>query len=86
MPYIKNSDRNNLDSHLMKMEITSAGNLNYCLTKLVQCFLGDNPRYDNYNSAIGALECCKLELYRRMIAPYEDKKIQENGDVYGRQD
>jgi len=32
--------------------------------------------------AIGALECAKLELYRRVAAPYEDTKIAENGDVY----
>ena len=31
---------------------------------------------------IGALECAKLELYRRIAAPYEDTKIQENGEVY----
>jgi hypothetical protein len=35
-----------------------------------------------YNDVIGALECCKLELYRRMVAPYENTKIKENGDVY----
>ena len=31
---------------------------------------------------MGALECAKLELYRRVAAPYEDVKIMENGDVY----
>jgi len=30
----------------------------------------------------GVLECAKLELYRRIAAPYEDTKIEENGDVY----
>lgn len=30
----------------------------------------------------GAIECAKLEFYRRVAAPYEDKKIAENGDVY----
>jgi len=34
------------------------------------------------NAIIGALECAKLELYRRVAAPYEDDKIAENGDVY----
>ena len=37
--------------------------------------------YENFNAMIGALECCKQEYYRRIIAPYEDKKIEENGDV-----
>jgi hypothetical protein len=39
-------------------------------------------RYANVNEMIGALECCKLELYRILIAPYEDVKIDENGGVY----
>lgn len=32
--------------------------------------------------AVGALECCKLEFYRRVAVPYEDRKIKSNGDVY----
>ena len=28
------------------------------------------------------MECAKLELYRRVAAPYEDLKISEAGDVY----
>ena len=84
MPYIKLPEKEEFNAYLGWIQPKNAGELNYCLTKLVQSFLGDNPKYDNYNSAIGALECCKLELYRRMIAPYEDKKIQENGDVYGK--
>jgi len=31
---------------------------------------------------VGVLECAKLELYRRIAAPYEDEKIVETGDVY----
>ena len=30
---------------------------------------------------IGALECIKMELYRRGVSEYEDKKILENGDI-----
>ncbi len=39
-------------------------------------------RYSKINSLIGVLECAKLELYRRVAAPYENDKIDENGDVY----
>lgn len=28
------------------------------------------------------LECAKLELYRRVVAPYEQQKLELNGDVY----
>lgn len=38
----------------------------------------NHPEFD----ALGALECCKLEFYRRVAAPYEDSKIISNGDVY----
>ncbi len=58
------------------------GDLNYILTQATLEFLGEKPCYASYNMVIGALECAKLELYRRMAAPYEDKKIEENGDVY----
>ena len=41
--------------------------------------LGGN--YAACNTVIGALECAKLELYRRIIGPYEDKAIEKNGDI-----
>ena len=59
------------------------GTLNYIITKMALWYLGKNPNYERYNAAIGALECAKQELYRRQIAPYEDDKCKENGDVYG---
>jgi hypothetical protein len=37
--------------------------------------------YSNLNEMIGALECCKQEYYRTVVGPYEDMKIDENGDV-----
>jgi len=58
------------------------GDLNYIITQATLEFLGEHPCYASINAVIGALECAKLELYRRMAAPYEDKKIDENGDVY----
>jgi hypothetical protein len=64
------------------------GELNYLITRVVQKYVwskaacGGKPNYRRFNAAIGALECAKLELYRRAVAPYEDQKIKENGDVY----
>lgn len=61
----------------------SAGELNYLITKLVDRYIQVHGRnYRTLNEAIGVLECAKLELYRRVAAPYEDEKIKENGDVY----
>lgn len=33
-------------------------------------------------ATLGTLEAVKQEFYRRVVAAYEDLKIQENGDVY----
>lgn len=92
MPYIDQTSRKMLKpalTELVKLILdpvkfgtrAKAGVLNYIFTVLLKNILDDDKRYDTANSLIGALECCKLELYRRHIAPYEDKKILENGDV-----
>jgi len=55
------------------------GELNYIITRMLK---ESYPlRYFNLNRAVGVLECAKLEFYRRVVAPYEDTKIEENGDV-----
>ncbi len=86
MPYIKPEDREFFDDKLtFKVKaIHSAGELNYCVTKLVDHYISfhGGVSYKNINEVIGVLECAKLELYRRIAAPYEDVKIQENGDAY----
>lgn len=60
------------------------GELNYAITRLVDEYLIQKGgiRYAHLNEVVGALECAKLELYRRVAAPYEDQKIAEAGDVY----
>lgn len=58
-----------------------AGTLNYTFTRLLKTLKGEAWNYERFNRAIGVLESCKQEFYRRNIAPYEDKKIIENGDV-----
>ena len=37
--------------------------------------------YTVLNEVIGMLECAKLELYRQVAVPYEDKKKRNNGAV-----
>jgi hypothetical protein len=61
-----------------------AGELNRAITKLLVKYVHDQkPRYETFNDVMGALEAAKAEFYRRVVAPYEDKKIVENGDIYG---
>jgi hypothetical protein len=84
MPYIEQAQRKWLAEYLQHLgnQTKTAGDLNYVITKLVLAYLGDSPHYVDFNAAVGVLECAKQELYRRMIAPYEDQKCLENGDVY----
>ena len=59
-----------------------AGPLNYAITRLLLDTLANTNRYSRYALIIGVLETLKMEMYRRLIAPYEDVKAEENGDVY----
>ena len=95
MPYISNDKRSILDSHIDSLyhelvgleadddENNMEGNLNYLLTRLLMMVYGDknSTRYAQINDAIGMLECCKMEFYRKVAAPYEDQKEFENGEV-----
>lgn len=79
MPYITQTERDFIDSY---GEPETPGQLNYLLTITVLDYIDSKGSgYTAFNDAIGALEACKLELYRRHVAPYEDAKIEKNGDV-----
>ena len=83
MPYIKQDVRDTLNDDITRLstKIHNIGDLNYCISMLIKRFLGKNYHYNNLNACIGVLECAKLELYRRVVSPYEDKKIRKNGDL-----
>lgn len=79
MPYIENYRRDELVSYLP--EPHNAGELNFVITSVLLKYLGPSPSYSDFNEAIGALECAKLELSRRSISNYEDLKALQNGDI-----
>ena len=80
MPYIDQGVRGSLDDG---RKATNGGELNYQFSKLLNDFIAMRGlSYNVINEFIGALECSKLEAYRRVAAPYEDKKIIANGEVY----
>jgi hypothetical protein len=88
MPYIKEARRGQLEDALQVLETClgsqqSEGDLNYVLSRLAWSYVcWGSENYSRLSQAIAALECAKLELYRRKVAPYEDKKMAENGDVF----
>lgn len=79
MPYIDQETR----SDLPVPHPRSPGELNYVFTAaIVDYLMAVGLGYQTINDVVGALEGAKLEFYRRVAAPYEDTKIEQNGDVY----
>jgi hypothetical protein len=80
MPYIKYERREKI---AMLDNPRTVGELNYLITSAcVEWIERNDLSYSTINEVIGVLECAKLEFYRRMASPYEDKRKEENGDVY----
>jgi hypothetical protein len=82
MPYIRQPVRDWLAGG---GDPTTVGDLNYIITTTLLNFVRAIPAdidYTTINAVIGVLECAKMELYRRVAVPYEERKRAENGDVF----
>lgn len=87
MPYILDAHKIDVHTDLLEQGVDfvpeNAGELNYIASELINNYLRQRGMsYATINEMIGALECCKLELYRMIAAPYEEIKMRENGAVY----
>jgi hypothetical protein len=89
MPYIKEESRkgyNDLVDQIVKILskddfVNGAGDINYVITRLIWKVFESDKCYNMANSLTGVLSCVQAEFYRRIVAPYEDKKKEENGDI-----
>lgn len=81
MPYVA-GDKLRRDIELGLRRPQTPGELNFLISSLCNTYLDEEPRYADINEVVGVLECAKLELYRRVAAPYEDIACANNGDVY----
>jgi len=88
MPYILSAERDKLKPATDAIasvidKSTTAGDLNYMISLMAKAYVdAKGLRYEHLNAVVGALDSCKVEFQRRVVAPYEDQKISENGDVY----
>ena len=91
MPYINPEDRVKIDqlvedsesAFVLGMNLENAGELNYFITMIIRGYMnGHGMSYQRLNDIVGALEGAKAEYQRRIVGPYEDRKRDENGDVY----
>lgn len=95
MPYIDEEERLELDSAIDTMVsaiktsekffnpndlINYLGRINYCFTRVLTKLMADIS-YKKIAMITGVLENVKQEFYRRAVSSYEDKKINENGDI-----
>ena len=86
MPYISLDDRERLMIRGLEGAepvVRKAGELNFLLTSVIVSFLAESEiTYERINTAVGALECAKHELLRRICDPYESFKMTPETDVY----
>jgi hypothetical protein len=91
MPYIPQEDRYRYDKliddivdELEEIDDTQLvkGHHNYIMYTLA-LKLADRLgiRYATLQDIIGTFDCCKMEFYRKVVAPYEELAIEKNGDV-----
>ena len=72
------------DAHLeaCAQEIEGEGELNYCIYKLATLLISRiGESYDKLSMRTSAMEHAKLEWYRKRLSLYEDKKVEQNGDI-----
>ena len=83
MPYITKEDRQKFmwieDQLEMIGPDMQAGDLQYLIALAIKHMEPYN--YRTMNDVMGALAGAQMEFYRRTVAPYEDTKIEANGDV-----
>ena len=87
MPYTTKEDIKKYEPYLenlrkrMKEVKNSKGDLTYLVYCLGIEYFRGRESYTNISSAISSLNDAAEEIRRRYLNPYEDKKIEENGDV-----
>lgn len=90
MPYIKQERRKNLDELvdpliLLLNTMTEGGTKNtgdvvYVLYKTLKGIYGGG-NFEIKSNALKAMDSTAREYYRRVMSIYEDRKIEENGDI-----
>ena len=94
MPYIKEDRKKTLlvsKENVKTLEETleqigramfEKGELTYCVYKLGLEYLNNHKKnYQNISDCIAAMNDSAEEFRRRILNPYEDEKIKQNGDI-----
>lgn len=81
MPYIDQQFRYVLKPRCIPAK--TEGDLNYQISVLLNRYMEHHGlSYNRMGDCTSACENAAAEFRRRVMAPYEDQKILDNGDVY----
>jgi hypothetical protein len=75
-PWSDSQNRGILNQELLDI----CGDINYTFSRILGGVMGD-VSYPKIAVITGVLENIKQEFYRRVAVPYENQKINENGDI-----
>lgn len=92
MPYVNIGQRGIVDDAIDSLVLEAnqhvdladrQGLANYVITRVVLGMLKPKEGwgYRSLSDVIKTLECAKAEVYRRLLAPYEDNAAARNGDL-----
>ena len=85
MPYIPLIEREpyntNIDLLCSSLEDKPAGHLNYVISRLTWKIFAAKSSYTTACFLAGTLILVLFEFVRRLLNPYEDQKLAEEGDL-----
>ena len=82
MPYIRQEQRMQLEPVVRAMRMVSIkadGDLNYVLFAYALRHIPES--YNSLKNYCAELRACATEIERTILGPYEDTKMEENGNV-----
>lgn len=84
MPYITKDDRKKImNTTIGSFVPKNAGELQYAIAEMIHGYHANmGLNYQKCNDMMGALAGAQMEYYRKVVAPYEEYKINDNGPVY----
>jgi hypothetical protein len=90
MPYINQTRRNELDDKMSALlsvvHQSTSEEMNYIISTLLQKYIEVHDEkkldYSACNTIVGVLECVKLEFYNKLVTPFQNTKLNQNGKIY----
>jgi len=89
MPYIKQELRHKLENSIISTARSLSnlewkkGNVNFAISTILKLWIQEKGiSYDILSDITGVLNDVKTEFERKVVAPYEDNKEKENGEIY----